>query len=125
MIFLKIINFFYKITCVVLLSLSINSKPLFAVNILNLQSINNENNIENKKNDYSRKEKIEIINSIIKDLKEFDKNKYNPVIRYWNKLRDKKHFHHDLIESLKSYINQTLKDSPEKNPKPRNKRSRR
>ncbi len=25
---------------------------------------------------------------------------------------------------LKSYINQTLKDSPEKNPKPRNKRSR-
>lgn len=109
MIFLKIKNFFYKITCAVLFSLFTTSNPLFAENNLNLQSIINENHIENKINEYSKKEKIEIINTMIKELKEFDKNQHNGIIRYWNKLRDKKNFHDDLIESLKSYIAQ-IKD---------------
>jgi mannosyltransferase OCH1-like enzyme len=73
---------------------------------INLQIINPKIHSENEKKYFSKNEKIEIINTIIKELKEFDKNKYNPVIRYWNKLRDKKNFHHDLIESLKSYIAQ-------------------
>jgi hypothetical protein len=34
MIFLKIKNFFYKISCLLLFSLSTNSKPLFAENNL-------------------------------------------------------------------------------------------